>query len=144
MEVVRAKVQPSTGGIVSAQTLTPTSLENWLARYEQAWERRDAEQAAALFTENARYQEMPFDEPKMGRAGIRNYWTTVTADQRDIDFKSQVIAVKGTTGVARWSATFSSAASGARIELDGVFVLEFAPDGLCRELREWWHVRTAV
>jgi hypothetical protein len=127
---------------VSTTTLTPASLESWLARYEQAWERRDADQAAALFTESARYQELPFDEPKMGRVGIRNYWSTVTADQRDIDFKSQIIAVKGSTGVARWSATFSSAASGARIELDGVFVLEFAPDGLCSELREWWHVRT--
>jgi hypothetical protein len=127
---------------VSTTKLTTTSLENWLTRYKQAWERRDADQAAALFTDSARYQEMPFDDPKLGRAGIRNYWTTVTADQRDIEFSFEVIAVKDSTGIARWSATFKSAASGARVDLDGVFVLEFAPDGLCTELREWWHVRT--
>jgi ketosteroid isomerase-like protein len=130
------------GGPVSAQELTTASLEAWLARYEQAWEQRDPAQAAALFTENAPYHEMPFDAPKGGRAGIRDYWATVTADQRNVDFKSQVVAVNGQTGVARWSASLTSAASGARVELDGVFVLKFDSSGLCSELREWWHVRT--
>jgi uncharacterized protein (TIGR02246 family) len=129
------------GGSVSAQQLSLASLETWLARYEQAWEQRDPAQAAALFTDDAPYHEMPFDTPKAGRAGIRDYWATVTADQRNVDFKSQVVAVNGQTGVARWSASLTSAASGARVELDGVFVLKF-DGGLCSELREWWHVRT--
>ena len=73
---------------------------------------------------NAPYHEMPFDAPKAGRAGIRDYWATVTADQRNVDFKSQVVAVNGQTGVARWSASLTSAASGARVELDGVFILQ--------------------
>jgi uncharacterized protein (TIGR02246 family) len=127
---------------VSAQTLTPATLENWLVRYEQAWESRDAERAAALFTSDARYHEMPFDTPKLGREGIREYWSTVTADQRDIDFRASVVAINGQTGVARWTATLQSVSSGARIELDGVFVLIFDGNGLCSELREWWHVRT--
>jgi hypothetical protein len=126
---------------VSAQELTTAALQAWLTRYGQAWEQRDPVQAAALFTENAPYHEMPFDAPKAGRAGIRDYWTTVTADQRDVDFKSQVVAVNGRTGVARWSASLKSASSGSRVELDGVFVLQFDASGLCSELREWWHVR---
>ena len=126
----------------SAQTLTPASLEAWLARYEQAWESRDAERAVALFTPDARYHEMPFDAPKIGSAGIREYWTNVTADQRDIDFRASVIAVNGSTGVARWSTSLRSASSGTRVELDGVFVLTFDDSGRCSELREWWHVRT--
>ncbi len=126
---------------MSAQELTTAALQAWLTRYGQAWEQRDPVQAAALFTENAPYHEMPFDAPKAGRAGIRDYWTTVTADQRDVDFKSQVVAVNGRTGVARWSASLKSASSGSRVELDGVFVLQFDASGLCSELREWWHVR---
>jgi hypothetical protein len=126
---------------VSSQ-LTPAALEAWLVRYKQAWEQRDSAQAAALFTDTAPYHEMPFDAPKAGRTGIRDYWVTVTADQRNVAFKSQVIAVNGQTGVARWSASLTSAASGARVELDGVFILKFDGTGLCSELREWWHVRT--
>jgi len=125
-------------------TLTSSALESWLKNYEQAWELRDADRAAALFTENARYHEMPFDPPKLGRKGIHDYWTTVTADQRDVDFKFGIVAVNGQTGIARWSANLKSASSGVRVELDGVFVLTFEVSGLCSELREWWHVRTST
>ena len=111
-------------------------------RLSRRLEKRDAERAAQLFTENARYQEMPLDAPKSGRAGIREYWSGVTADQRDIEFHSQTIAVNGNTGVAHWSAKFKQASTGMTVELDGVFVLEFDPKtGLCSTLREWWHVR---
>lgn len=127
-------------GHASAQSLSAAAVEDWLARYEQAWELRDAERAVALFTPDARYHEMPFEAPKNGSAGIREYWATVTADQRDVDFRANVIAINGTTGVARWSASLRSASSGARVELDGVFVLTFDASGRCSELREWWHV----
>jgi hypothetical protein len=126
-------------GPSAAQELSTATLERWLSGYEQAWETRDAARAAELFTTDARYQEMPFDTPKIGRDGIRDYWATVTADQRDIDFRSAVVAVNGATGVARWSATFTAA--GARVELDGVFILTFDATGHCTELREWWHVK---
>jgi uncharacterized protein (TIGR02246 family) len=128
---------------VPDQPLTIASLQSWLGRYKDAWEQRDAAQAAGLFTENALYHELPFDAPKSGRDGIRNYWTTVTADQRDIRFTSQVVATNGPTGVARWSAHFVLASTGTRVELDGVFVLTFDSGRLCSELREWWHVRTS-
>jgi ketosteroid isomerase-like protein len=128
-------------GQASAQPLTTTALEKWLAGYERAWESRDAARAAELFTPNATYHEMPFEAPKTGQAGIREYWSSVTADQRDIDFKSQVVAVNGQTGIAHWSATLTAASTGARVELDGMFVLTFDSSGRCTELREWWHLR---
>jgi ketosteroid isomerase-like protein len=127
-----------------AGPLTPGALEDWLARYEEAWVERDPARAAALFTENAVYHEMPFDAPKAGRSGIRDYWATVTADQRDVDFTSNVVAVSGRTAVARWAAKLKSASSGVRVELDGIFVLTFDDSGLCSELREWWHVKTSA
>jgi uncharacterized protein (TIGR02246 family) len=124
-----------------AQSLTNAKLGAWLEKYGEAWETRDPEKAAAIFTENATYHEMPFDEPKMGRKGIREYWAGVTADQRDVQFDSQALAVEGNRGVAHWSAKFRSQSTGATLELDGVFVLEFDASGLCTSLREWWHLR---
>jgi ketosteroid isomerase-like protein len=126
--------------LASAQTVTPAAVETWLGKYERAWEQRDPEQAGQLFAETAVYRETPFQAPMNGRAAIRKYWTDVTADQRSIDFKSDVIAVRGNVGVAHWSATFESAASGDKVELDGVFVLTFDASGLCTSLREWWHL----
>ena len=127
---------------MSANELTLAAVEAWLGRYKEAWEQRDPDRAAALFTENAPYHETPFDAPKAGRSGIRDYWAKVTADQRDVAFKSNVVAITARTAVARWSARLT--ASGTRVELDGVFLLAFDANGLCKELREWWHVRTGA
>ena len=129
------------GAAIQAKTLAPKTLEAWLARYGAAWEARDGAAASSLFTPGARYYEMPFDRPKEGRAAIEEYWRTVTADQRDVRFKSDVIAVNGNTGVAHWSAEFRLQSTGAAVALDGVFVLEFDSSGQCSTLREWWHVR---
>jgi ketosteroid isomerase-like protein len=125
-----------------AKPLSPAALEAWLARYGAAWAARDATAAGGLFSADARYHEMPFDPPKQGRAGIEDYWRGVTADQRDVKFASQVIAVNGNTGVAHWSAKFRLESTGATVELNGVFVLEFDASGQCSTLREWWHVRS--
>jgi ketosteroid isomerase-like protein len=124
-----------------AKTLDSVALENWLKEYGTAWQTRDAVAAGRLFSADASYHEMPFDPVKHGRAAIQDYWKTVTADQRDIQFESRIIAVNGNTGVAHWKATFKLQSTGATIALDGVFVLEFAASGECQSLREWWHVK---
>jgi ketosteroid isomerase-like protein len=118
-----------------------TALEAWLQKYGAAWVARDATAAGPLFTVDATYHEMPFDPVKQGRAAIQDYWKTVTADQRDIQFESKVIGVNGNTGVAHWKASFKLQSTGATIALDGVFVLEFDEKGQCKSLREWWHVK---
>ena len=123
------------------ESATTAGVEAWLARYGAAWESRDAEAATALFTAEATYHEMPFDAPIAGRDGIRDYWARVTADQREIRFTARPIVVSGNTSVAEWAADFRLESSGATIELNGVFVLEFDAMGLCTSLREWWHVR---
>jgi len=128
-------------GPAAAADLTRAALEQWLQRYEQAWESRDPARAAEIFTADATYRETPFAEPFRGRAAVRDYWASVTADQRDVDFNYDVIAVSGDTGVAHWAATFTQPSSGAKVELDGIFVLELDAAGqLCRSLREWWHL----
>jgi len=124
-----------------AKPLNAAALTAWLAAYGAAWQTRDAAAVGKLFTAEATYHEMPFDAPKAGRAAIEEYWRGVTGDQRDVVFKSEVVSVNGKTGVAHWSANFRVPSTGATIELDGVFVLEFDAAGSCSSLREWWHVR---
>ena len=120
-------------------TLTVEDAERWLRRYGEAWEQCSPERAAQLFSEDCRYYETPFVEPAIGRTGVAKYWAAVPERQRDIAFRSQVLAVQGLTVIARWSASFTRLQNAHRVYLDGVFVLEFTTDGLCRSLREWWH-----
>ena len=67
--------------------------------------------------------------------------TADTAPVRWMDTWNPTIAVSGSTGVAEWSARFRSIAGDVPVELNGVFMLEFADSGQVSSLREWWHVR---
>jgi uncharacterized protein (TIGR02246 family) len=116
------------------------AFEGWLDAYGRAWETRDPEAAADLFTDEAIYHETSFDEPARGREGILEYWTGTTRSQRDIRFSSEVLAVKEDKGrMAHWKAAFTRLPSNASTELDGIFLVELDGDGLCTRFREWWH-----
>ena len=112
-----------------------TSFKAWLGAYGRAWEEQDADGAAA----DATYHEVPFDEPMPGREAIHRYWSEGAAAQEGVKFGAEVIAVSGDIGVARWRASFVRSASGARVKLDGIFVVRMGSDGRCTEFQEWWH-----
>jgi len=121
--------------------VTGTELQEWLDRYGLAWSERDPEAVAGLFSPEARYHETPFAPPSVGREEILRYWQQVPRSQREISFRAAPLGIVNGTCIVRWQAEFTRVASGERVELDGVFLLEFDERGLCVELREWWHRR---
>ena len=125
--------------------MTEQDVQNWLDAYGRAWANGDPDQAVTLFFDTATYRETPFDEPMRGRLEIRQYWQKNAADaQENVEFTSQVWAVKNDTAVAGWQARFTEKASGMRAELDGTFRLVFSNEEgalQCTVLEEWWHSR---
>ncbi len=115
-------------------------LARILETYRRAWETRDAGLVVELFTEDATYQENPFSDPIVGHSGIRRYWEEVTASQRDIHFHWQLVSQTENLHVVEWSATFTRASSGKRIELRGVMLVELRGERIFR-FREYWHRR---
>jgi hypothetical protein len=121
--------------------MTRDDLDTWLRDYGEAWEARDGERAAALFTPDGVYCWGPLEAPLRGRDAIRERWTRATDDQRDVAFRHEILGIDGTRGFARWWSAFADASTSVRVELDGVFVLDFGDDGLCTRLQEWWLAR---
>lgn len=119
-------------------SVTRKQLDDWLRRYGAAWEGRDGDAAAGLFTAEGVYRWGPLDPPLVGRKAIRDRWLEATSDQEQIRFRSEVLGTDGDRGFARWWSTFVRRSTGMRVELDGVFVLDFGEDGLCEQLQEWW------
>lgn len=109
----------------------------WLEDYKQAWESRDPDLIVTLFTPDAPYYETPFSKPALGREGIRHYWQEGVVPQREVRFQYHLLAVVEQQAFVRWQSRFHLDAE--ERQLDGIFLLTFAPDGLCSELREWWH-----
>jgi ketosteroid isomerase-like protein len=117
------------------------ALATWLEAYKRAWEERDPQAAADLFTEDGLYAWGPFEEPMRGREAIRARWAEVTAAQSEVRFGSEPLGIVDAGGVARWWCSFN--VDTLRIELDGIFLVALTSDGLCSEFREWWNERTA-
>ncbi len=118
------------------------TFDTWIHALGRAWETRDADLAAQQFTEDATYQENPFDDPLRGRDAIRRYWADLPRQQDDISVTFEILDVTAETGVARWMATFTRLPSGDRARLDGVLVASFK-DGSkqAHAFREWWHAQ---
>ena len=113
------------------------TVEQWIDGYRTAWENRDADAAAALFTEDASYRTAPYAEPELGRGGVHAYWAGVTATQSEVAFRSGTPVVEGDRAAVEWWVTMLN--GGAEVTLAGEFLLRFDENGLCRELREYWH-----
>jgi len=111
-------------------------FERWLNSYLAAWVSNDPAEVAALFTEDASYWVGPYAEPWVGREAIVEAWTS--GIQSDVEHAGEVLAIEGDRGIAHWSVKATDPATGVRSEMDGVLLLTFAPDGRCREHREWF------
>ncbi len=119
--------------------MTIEDLSSWLDAYGQAWEGRDADAAASLFTDEATYQWGPFEEPLRGRDAIRERWASAVAAQAEISFGYEPLAVSEGRGFVRWWVSFLVPAARQRVRLEGIFQVALDDGGSCQEFREWWN-----
>ena len=120
--------------------LHASEAKEFLKKYKKAWETRNADLAASLFTRDARYKEDPFREPIIGREAIHDYWTGATAQQEDIHFTVTNSLHTGYVLIAEWTCTFRDRATGKRRELAGMFFADFYGNQV-RAFREYWQSR---
>lgn len=114
-------------------------FDRWLRAYRAAWQERDSKAAARLFTDDAEYYWTPLDPPQRGPAGIADAWEAAVAQQRDVQFAFEILAVSGSTGIAKWRADFVRLPARSSVRIEGVLAAEFTNGALCRVFREWWH-----
>jgi SnoaL-like domain len=112
-------------------------LDSWLQRFARAWEARDPDAAAALFSEHGSYRETPFDEPLRGAEAIRTYWSNLPPARSDIRFAYEMLAVTDQWGIAHWHGSYTPIDRATRLELDGILLVSLDDDGRCEDFREW-------
>jgi nuclear transport factor 2 (NTF2) superfamily protein len=128
----RAKKRP--------RRLSAAAAKRFLTRYKEAWETRNADLAASLFTRDAHYWENPFGEAIVGREAIHAYWQSATSTQQDIRFVVSNFFHHAYTLVAEWTCAFRRKPGGEKVELAGMMFADFYGDQV-RTFREYWHRR---
>jgi limonene-1,2-epoxide hydrolase len=138
-------------------------IASFMEAYKHAWETSDENLLAALFAEDGTYRNTPFAEQR-GREAIRAYWQR-TKLQSNIHLTYEVLSRHERGGIAHWRTSYQvaseelfriwAASSGTnllprregdplpRLVLDGVAIVEFDTQSLCRDFRIWWHSQVA-
>ncbi len=117
--------------------MTDEQFRAWIVDYGDAFERQDADAAAALFTSKSTYQWGPFGEHLRGPDEIRRKWSESTDPTQDVRFGFEVLAVTEELGTAIWRAAYTYPDKVLRYE--GIFAVSLTDEGLCDEFREWWN-----
>jgi hypothetical protein len=114
-------------------------LRKWLDAYKQAWEKQDADAFVKLFTDDCEYRDTPFMEPVPGKE-FHAFWRALAKRQQDnhIDFEILGQASQN-RAIVNWQASSTQRGTTERREGNGIFVLTFANDGRCSDVREWQH-----
>ncbi len=110
-----------------------TKLKDWVEQLRLAWEGAEPARAASLFTEEAVYQNDPFQPPLRGRPEIERYWATATENQSDLVVTMGEPLLDGNRAVVEWWTTTNDATD------CGALVLSFEGEK-CQGLREYWNL----
>jgi hypothetical protein len=114
-------------------------LTKWLAAYKKAWEQQDADAFVNLFTTDCEYRDTPFIEPVPG-SEFRAFWRALAEIQQDNHIEFEIpVPPAGNRAVVNWWAVSTRKGTMERRQGNGIFLLTFAPDGRCSDLREWQH-----
>jgi uncharacterized protein (TIGR02246 family) len=118
-----------------------SDLEAWLDRYIEAWRANDAAKVAALFTEDATYRFHPYDADDKalhGRDRIVAGWLDEPDDPGSWEATYEAYAVDGNRAVAYGTSHYDATATDPERLYHNVFLMEFAPDGRCSALTEYF------
>ena len=119
----------------------------WLDRYVSAWLSYDANDIAALFSEDISYRYQPNDDPIIGRKAVVASWLgesdSGSASTRDAPgtyaAEYEPIAVDGDVVVATGTSTYRERPDGPIARVYGnCFVMRFDANGQCKEFTEYY------
>jgi nuclear transport factor 2 (NTF2) superfamily protein len=113
------------------------SVAGWAKAYARAWEEGDPDAAAGLFTPDAAYRSLIFEEPHIGGAAIRAYWQRVTSTQSKVRVRMGAPLVDGGRAAIEWWTAMTDEDQGP-VTLPGCLLLEFNGER-CVRLNEYWH-----
>jgi hypothetical protein len=126
------------------------TAQDWLDRYVSAWKSYDADEIAALFSEDTRYRFYTYADWVVGRDAVVASWlaqdTDAQGSTRDeagtYDAAYAPVAVDGEVVVATGTTSYTDSPGGRVTQVfDNCFVMRFDDEGRCREFTEYYTKR---
>ena len=119
------------------------AVETWLRGYRRAWASDEADDIAALFTEDATYLPSPFGKAWVGRQAIVDKWIKRGDSRVKWRFEDEVLAVERDTAIVRGLTTYEATDKEPEKVYANLWIIIFAPDGRARSFEEFWMAKPA-
>lgn len=121
--------------------MTHDEVQQWLARYVEAWASNDPESIGDLFTEDAVYSYRPWENDEVtvrGRDAIVASWMDNPDDPSTWEASYRPYAVDGHRAVSVGQTHYQAMGEHAARTYHNAYLLEFGPDGRCASFHEFW------
>jgi len=112
-----------------------TVVQEWIKGYVQAWRSPGTAKLSELFSEDTTYRVSPWKQPIQGLHELGLFWEQSRSGPDEVfTFKSEMVAIEGTTAVARIEVRYEHDTPG---EWRDIWVIKFNQRGLCQTFEEW-------
>ena len=114
---------------------------DWTKSFMESWKNLDWKKTLELLSKDVKYYENPIDKPCANFDEVTNLWSIVGNNQKDIDYKFQIISFNEDICIINWQMTRVMTNTNARQEIDGIFQITLDDNGLCSYFKQWRFTR---
>jgi len=136
---------------VKVANVERAGAQAWLDRYVAAWLSYDAQDIAALFSDDIAYRYHPYDDAIVGREAVVASWLGEGVDSNGASTRDapgtyaahyEPVAVDGDVVVATGISSYRERPGGQVVRVyHNCFVMRFDAEGRCREFTEYYMQR---
>ena len=117
--------------------LNHVAVHAWVSAYERVWRTAGTASLGELFTENAAYQQAPYEKPLVGLEAIAEMWEAQREGPDEaFAMRSTVVALEDNVAVVRVEVQYHHSPP---TEYRDLWVIRFGEDSRCMSFEEWPH-----
>lgn len=109
----------------------------WTKEFMDSWKELDWERTLKTLDKNVKYYENPIDEPCSNFDEVTNLWNVVADNQKDINYKFEIIAYDEKKCIINWQMTRTMTKTSTFQEIDGIFQISLNEEGKCIFFKQW-------
>ena len=114
---------------------------NWTKEFMDSWKSLDWQRTLKTLDKDVKYYENPIDAPCKNFEEVTNLWSVVSDNQKDIDYKYDIVAYNDETCIINWQMTRTMTNDNKKQEIDGIFQISLNGEGKCTYFKQWRFTR---
>lgn len=115
--------------------------EKWANEFMDSWKALDWKRTLRTIANDCDYYENPIDDPCQSFDEVKDLWSVVADNQKDIDYNFQILAYNDKTCIINWQMTRVMVEPNIKQEIDGIFQISLNNEGKCTFFKQWRFAR---